>query len=415
MAGKKILALILAGGTGGRMELLTDVRAKPAVPYAGVYRLIDFPLSNCVHSGLSDVWVIEQYEPQSLNDHLANGRPWDLDRTYGGLRVFPPYQGKNEGGGWHQGNADALYRNRHFIREFDPELVLVLSADHIYKLDYREVIDRHTATGADVTMVTTQVPIEGAGRHGTVKVDGEGKVTEFKYKPEAPDSDVVTTEVFVYNPEKLLGTMEALASKDGDGEGESLQDFGNGLIPRLVQGGKAYEYRLEGYWKDVGTVHSYWEAHMDLLAPAPALDLDDPEWPILTLGVQRPPAHIAGSASIQNSLISAGCKVRGKVERSVLAPGVIVEEGATVRDSVILHDTVVSAGAKIEYAVVDQEVRIGAEARVGSKPQSEDGKEDSPLGPENLVLLGCNAEVSDDARVSAGERVEAGKSQATGS
>jgi len=398
----RVLAVILAGGEGGRLEVLTEHRAKPAMPFAGVYRLIDFALSNCVHSGLSDVWVIEQYRPHSLNEHLANGRPWDLDRTYGGLQVLPPYQNRGGGdgadgeSGFAQGNADALYRQRHFLRDFGPDLVLVLSADQVYKLDFREVIDRHLARKADVTLVTTRVPPEEAKRFGVVQVDGDGRVTGFQYKPEEPASDLATAEVFVYDAPVLLETLERLA-EEGDTD-EPLEDFGHELIPRLVEGGRAWEYRLEGYWRDLGTIDSYWRGHMDLLDSEPGLVLDDPAWPILTYGSQRLPARIEESARIAGSLIAPGCRVAGRVERSVLAPGVVVEEGALVREAVLLHDVVVRAGAEVQRAIVDTGARLGKGARVGEDGESEPGAED-------LALVGQGVEVAEGGRVRAGERV----------
>ena len=286
----KILALILAGGKGGRLEVLTEDRAKPALPFGGTLRLIDFSLSNCLHSGIKDVWVIEQYELHTLNDHLANGRPWDLDRTYGGLQVLPPSSDQDSGSGengFAQGNADAIYRARELIREFGPDLLLVLSADHLYKLDYRDVVDRHRECGADVTVVTTQVPAgDTASRFGVVEVDATGKVVAFDYKPKHPKGDLVATEIFVYDAPKLLATMEELVK-----DGKELEDYGHHLLPRLVEGGKAYEFRLESYWRDVGTLDSYWTANMELLDKPEALALDDGEWPILTYSSQHPPAR----------------------------------------------------------------------------------------------------------------------------
>ncbi|HKI00418.1 MAG TPA: glucose-1-phosphate adenylyltransferase family protein [Thermoanaerobaculia bacterium] len=394
----KTLALILAGGAGGRLEVLTAERAKPAMPFAGVYRLIDFPLSNCLHSGVSDVWVIEQYELHSLNEHLANGRPWDLDRTYGGLQVLPPHQSKSRSdeGGFAQGNADAIYRHKSLIRELDPDLLLVLSADHVYKLDYREVIDRHRETDAAVTLVTTRLPPgEDASRFGVVEVDGAGKVTGFEYKPESPRSDLVTTEVFVYDAVELMDTLDRLADGTG-GEESGLKDFGHELIPSLVQEGRAREYRLEGYWRDVGTVESYWQAHMDLLERQPGLVLDDPAWPLRTYGTQRLPARVEGTARIEGSLISPGCRIAGRVERSVLGPGVVVEEGAEVRDSVLLDEVVVGAGASIERAILDAEVRVGKGASVGER----DG---------DLTLAGRRARIPAAARLDAGARLGPGE------
>ncbi len=353
------------------MGVLTERRAKPALPFAGVYRLIDFSLSNCVHSGIQDVWIVEQYEPHSLNDHLANGRPWDLDRTYGGLQVLPPYQRRDgDEGGFSQGNTDAIYRHRAFIRELDPELLLVLSADHIYKLDFNEVVERHRERQADVTLVTTRVPREEAGRFGVVEVDGEGRLTGFEYKPEEPRTDLVTAEIFVYGTRKLLDTLEKLA--EDTKEGESLQDFGHELIPSLVRDGNAWEHRLESYWRDVGVIESYWQGHMDLLDDRPGLHLDDPEWPILSYGTWRLPARIEASARIEGSLVSPGCRISGKVVRSVLAPGVVVEEGAEVRDSVMLYDVIVRSGASVKRAIVDDRAEVEEGARVGKDGRKEE-------------------------------------------
>jgi glucose-1-phosphate adenylyltransferase len=395
MAQERILALVLAGGEGGRLDLLTDRRAKPAMPFAGVYRLIDFALSNCAHSGIADVWVLAQYQPHALTEHLANGRPWDLDRTRGGLRVMQPYLGRDESG-WYQGNADAIYRNIAAIRAHGPDLILVLSADHVYTLDYREVVARHRERGAAVTLVTTRVPRERAGQHGVVETDDDGRVVAFAYKPDDPASDIVAAEVFVYDAATLLDTIEALAAGD-EGEG-SLRDFGHELLPRLVEAGHAYEYRLPGYWRDVGTVDSYWSAHMDLVDGAAMVDLDRSDWPILTLAPQRSPACVEATARIDRGLIAPGCTIRGTVVRSVLAPGVVVEAGATVRDAVILHDTHVAAGATVERAVVDMRARIGVGAIVGSATGGEDAT-------EGIALIGLGACVADGATVRAGGRV----------
>ena len=395
MRRQNILALVMAGGEGGRMELLTEQRAKPVLPYAGVYRLIDFPLSHCVHSQIENVWVIEQFQPHSLNDHLANGRPWDLDRTYGGLQIIPPYTGTSEGG-FTQGNADAIYCNRRFIREFAPDVLLVLSADHIYKLDYRDVIAAHQERQADVTMVTTRRPIEQASRHGVLKVSDGGKVTEFAYKPEQPASDIVTTEIFVYSAERLLTVLDELAQAQGSDEEEGLKDFGHKLIPQLVEAGSAYAYPLEGYWRDVGTIDAYWEAHMDLLAEAPPLDLDTPDWPLRTYSIQRVPARVFGTAQIDNSLLSPGCRIHGRVEHSVLGPGVVVEAGAMVRNAILFENTVVGAGATIDHAIVDSEARIEAKVRVGG---GQDG------GGRQLTLVGHGVRVGVGRVIVPGERV----------
>ena len=357
--------MVLAGGAGSRMGPLTENRAKPALPFAGLYRLIDFPLSNCANSGISDVWVLQQYQPHSLEDHLANGRAWDLDRTSGGLLILQPFTGGEEEG-FAEGNADALWRHRRLIREFDADVVLVLSADGVYTLDYRDVIDAHLESDADVTMVTSKVD-EDPGRFGVVTVGEDRRVTAFAYKPDDPRSDLVTTEVFAYRPEALLDTLDELGESD-----EPLADFGEALLPRLVDAGRAYEFRLDGYWRDVGTPEAYWQAHQDLF-DGNGLDLDDPDWRIRTTGGYRPPAKFAAGASVEQSLVSPACRVAGRVSRSVLSPGVVVEAGAVVENSVVLHDAVIRAGAQVERAIVD----TGAEVPAGKQVRSTD--EDEPV------------------------------------
>jgi glucose-1-phosphate adenylyltransferase len=357
----RVLALVLAGGEGGRLAPLTNERAKPALPFAGVYRLIDFPLSNCLHSGIVDVWVIQQYEPHELEEQLAHGRPWDLDRTRGGLRILHPYLGDSESG-WYEGNADAIYRNRAVIAAHDPDVLLVLSADHVYKLDYADVVADQRESGAAVTMVTTNVAKDEASRYGVVRVDREGVVREFEYKPDAPAGDLVTTEVFAYDAKTLLRALDELAE---EGESSGLRDFGHKLIPRLVDEGAARAFRLDGYWRDVGTIDGYWQAHMELLEPEPRFRLDDPAWPILTAGPQRPPARIEASATIDGSLVAAGARVRGTVLRSVVGPGVVVEERAEVRDAILLHDSYVGARARVTRAILDAEAHVDDDAVAG--------------------------------------------------
>ncbi len=399
----KPLTLILAGGPGTRLDVLTQQRAKPAMPFAGVYRLIDFPLSNCLHSGLSDVWVVEQYEPLSLSDHLANGRPWDLDRTYGGLITLHPFLSR-EGGDFHRGTADAVHSNSGFIREFDPDVVLVMSSDHIYKLDYRDVIDRHLETSADVTMVTTRVQRSDAARFGVVETDGSGRIVSYVRKPEEPTSDLVTIEVFLFRTSALLSTLGDLARKLDEEQVEeaALEDLGDELLPRLVDSGVAVEFRLPGYWRDVGTISSYWVGHQDLLFNEQALSLNDPSWPIRTLGQTRPPARIHDSAKVRDSLVAPGCSVRGTVERSVLGPGVVVEEGGVVLDSVLLGSVTVESGAMVETAIVDVEARIGQRARVGTSHDR-----DRVPSDDEIAIVGMRATVDPDTTLAAGARIEA--------
>jgi glucose-1-phosphate adenylyltransferase len=394
---RRILALVLAGGAGNRMGVLTEARAKPALPFAGAYRLIDFPLSNCVHSRIRDVWVIEQFEPHLLNDHLVNGRPWDLDRTYGGLRIMPPYSATG-GTRISKGNADAIYQNREAIRRFAPDLILVLSADHVYRLDYRDVIECHESHDATVTMVTTRVPPDEASRFGNVTIADDGHVSAFAYKPEHPTTDVATAEVFVYEPAALLGTLDQIAAAaDDDEDGPRLGDYGHALLPRLVAGGGAWAYPLDGYWRDVGVIDSYWRAHMDLTGEGARLDPDDAEWPVLTFGTQRMPARVSASARLDAALIAPGCEIRGTVERSVLSPGVLVEEGAIVRDSVIFHDVVIRAGATVDASIVDSRVVIGREAVVGAPP--------STGSAPTITVIGQGARLADGAQIAAGSSI----------
>ena len=352
---------------------MTEKRAKPVVPFAGNYRLIDFALSNCKHSNLTDVWVIEQYELHSLNEHLSNGRPWDLDRTYGGLLVLPPFEkrinSKNKGG-FAQGNADAILRHRDLIEQFNPDILIVLSADHVYKFDYRDAIETHLKKKASVTMVTTKLPKgEDASRFGVVEVNKTGRITKFDYKPDEPQNDLITTEIFVYDARILLDTLKTL-NKNRD----SIKDYGHELIPYLVEQGAAYEHRFDGYWLDVGTIESYWRSQIEFLDEKEKFIFNDENWQILTLSDQRVPAFIHKTADIKNSLIANGSRVHGKVSRSVLSAGVTIEKGAEIADSILLPKSVIESGVKLKRVIVDAEVRVTREraqkietARAGDK------------------------------------------------
>jgi glucose-1-phosphate adenylyltransferase len=384
----RTLTIVLAGGAGGRLELLTEKRAKPAVPFAGTHRLIDFPLSNCHNAGLSDVWVVQQFNPMSLSDHLSNGRPWDLDRTHGGLLLLQPRLGEDERAGFTQGTADALWRNAPLIRQFEPEALVVLSADAVYVQDYGQLVEEHIASEAAVTMVTTEVDPDDAGRYGVVQAEA-GRITDYAYKPDEPKTNLVANEVFVFRPEPLLTALEELADAAGD---DDLEDLGNELLPRLVEEDGAREARFDGYWRDVGTVDAYWDAHMDLLEDPPPVELDDPRWPVLTHAVaRRAPVRVLPGATIAGALIAPAATVAGTVERSVIARGAVIEAGAQVRESVVLPGATIRAGAHVERAIIDDEVEIGADARVG-----EPGGE--------IALIGLRATVEPGSTLSAGAR-----------
>lgn len=386
MASPRVLVVVLAGGAGGRLELLTRHRAKPAVPYGGMVRLVDFPLSNCLHAGLSDVWVVEQFNPVSLADHLSSGRAWDLDRTAGGLLVLHPHRGGDREG-WHSGTADALWRQAELIRQFDPASLVVVSADAVYRMDYEALAREHRERRAPLTIVTTRVAREDAGRYGVVQVAADGRVRDYAYKPEQPASDVVSNEVFVFDPGPALDRLEELAARAGD---EGLDDLGTSLLPSLVADGAAVEHRHDGYWRDVGTVPAYWESHMDLVAENPPFDLHRPDWPIRTTRPGAAPARVAAGARVEQTLLSPGCTVAGTVRRSVLSPQVVVEAGAEVVDSVLLPGAVVRRGARVERAVLDDGVQIEAGAQVG--------------GGDGVALVGLSARVGEGQVVPADGR-----------
>jgi glucose-1-phosphate adenylyltransferase len=387
MALPRILVLVLAGGAGGRLELLTEQRAKPAVPFAGVYRLIDFPLSNCQHSAIPDVWVSVQFHPTSLSDHLANGRPWDLDRTSGGLMMLPPFRGTDREG-WVSGTANLLWRQADLIREYDADALVVVSSDAVYKLDYREVVEAHLGSGAEVTMVTTEVAAEDASRYGIVQLGDGDRISDYAYKPDEPATTTATNEVFVFTPDATLNRLEALDDELG---AEGLEDLGSHLLPAQTRDGRARAHPLEGYWRDVGTVPAYWQAHRDFLSAEPPIDLDDPAWPLHTRGGRHSAARILPGAVVDESLVSGGTRVAGEVRGSVLSPGVVVEKGATVVDSVLLPGVRVRAGARVVRAVLDDRVDVGEQAVVG--------------GDGDVTLVGRRARVEAGHEVAPGARL----------
>ncbi len=404
MSRNRILAVIQAGGAGGRMDVLTRERAKPTLPFAGVYQLIDFPLSNLAHSGVTEVWLSLQYQGISIEEPVANGRPWDLDRNQGGLRLLMPEQGTGSEAedGFARGNADELFRIRDQIRNADPEVVVVLSADHVYRFDYTDAVETHRRHGAECTIVTTEVSIEEAGDHATVESDDTGVVTGFAYKPEDPSTSTVATEIFVYDPQVLVEVLEQLhreRSAQSDPGDSGLGDFGEVLVPRLVERGRTVVHELAGYWRDLGQPHLYLAAHQDILLDDQGL-FGDRRWPILTRQPQRVPARVLTGADVRDSVVSPGAWVAGTVVRSVLGPGVRVEKGAVVRNSVVFADTVVEQGAQVDWAVVDEGCVVSAGAVVGREDA------DATADPEQVTIVGRDSRV--DERLGEGARLEPG-------
>jgi glucose-1-phosphate adenylyltransferase len=355
----KVVAMILAGGQGERLSVLSRQRAKPAVMFAGKYRIIDFALSNCVNSGIFDVAVLTQYRPHSLNDHIGHGRPWDLDRANGGIKVLQPYLGRARSD-WYRGTADAIYHNLFYVDETRATDVLILSGDHVYAMDYRQMLAMHQRTGADVTVAVQPVPWEDAPRFGVMETDDNDLVISFDEKPAEPRSNLASMGVYVFKASVL---QDVFRREDG---GRTMVDFGHEVIPFLISDGNVYAYRFESYWRDVGTLQSYWEANMEQLDDVPGLNLYDPDWRVHTRSEERPPAKIMDGSHVSRSMLSNGCIViRGTVERSVLSPGVVIHEGAVVRDSIIMTDAVIGPGAYLDRCIIDKHVHVGAGAQLG--------------------------------------------------
>lgn len=364
---KECIAMLLAGGQGSRLYDLTKQTAKPAVSFGGKYRIIDFPLSNCINSGIDTVGVLTQYQPLALNEYIGNGEPWDLDLSRGGLSVLPPYQG-GHGADWYKGTANAIYQNLDFIRQYQPDYVLILSGDHIYRMDYSEMLKRHKETGAACTVATVKVPIEEASRFGICNTRADGSIYEFEEKPKKPKNDQASMGIYIFNTKTLIEYLEI-----DEADKNSSNDFGKNVIPNLLANGeKLYAYPFSGYWKDVGTIVSLWESNMDLIGEKPVLDLSDKKFRIFSRNTARPPQWIAKGAEISNAMISSGCRIYGKVKNSILSGGVTVEEGAEVCDSVIMSDVTVSCGARVYTAIIDSDATIAEGATVGQPGNGKD-------------------------------------------
>ena len=387
---KECIAMLLAGGQGSRLYALTQKIAKPAVLFGGKYRIIDFPLSNCVNSGIDTVGVLTQYQPLVLNDYIGNGLPWDLDRNSGGVKILPPYQGQKSAD-WYMGTANAIYQNLAFIDRYDPEYVLILSGDHIYKMDYDKMLEYHKEVGADCTIAVLDVPLEEASRFGIMSTNPDGSIYKFTEKPKNPDSTKASMGIYIFNRKKLADYLIA-DEKDPN----SSKDFGKNIIPNMLAAGeKMFAYSFDGYWKDVGTISSLWEANMDMLGDKPVLSLRDEKWRIYSRHGASSPQFIGDSAVVQNSVVTEGCEIFGTVRNSVLGIGVRVEAGAVVENSVIMSGSVIESGATVQYAILDENVQVGKGCTIGAPD----------AGSNQIAVVGAGIHLADQTTVGAGEMV----------
>ncbi len=361
---KEMVAMLLAGGQGNRLYVLTNQRAKPAVPFGGKYRIIDFTLSNCANSGIDTVGVLTQYRPLELNSYIGNGQPWDLDRMNGGVYILPPYTGSSAS--WYKGTANAIYQNINFIEQYNPEYVLILSGDHVYKMDYDKMLDFHKKMNADATIAVMDVPIDEASSYGIMNTNDDWTIYEFEEKPKEPKSTKASMGIYIFNWSKL---RKYLIEDEAKGENTS-NDFGKNIIPAMLEDNqRMYAYPFEGYWKDVGTIDNLWEANMDLLNPSIALNMWDPLWRIYSRHNVTTPHYIAGDAKIENSMITEGCYVNGKLSYSILFSDVTVDDGADLEYAVVMRNTKIGKGAKVHYAIVADDAIIEDGAVVGAAPE----------------------------------------------
>ena len=401
---KKCVAMLLAGGQGSRLYALTKNVAKPAVPYGGKYRLIDFPLSNCTNSGIDTVGVLTQYQPLVLNEYIGNGQPWDLDKLHGGVHILPPYESK-AGASWYEGTANAIYQNMRFIERYDPEYVIVLGGDHIYKMDYSKMVDYHIENNADCTIAVIDVPKEEASRFGIMICDESNKVTDFVEKPKVPKSTLASMGIYVFSWDKLkkylIENENDANEKRAKGEPWS-KDFGKDIITSmLADKQRLFAYEFEGYWKVVGTLDSLWEANMDLLSPSVPLDLYDPSWKIYSRNSNMPPQYIGNNANIENSMISEGSSIDGQVDFSIIFSGVTIEEGAKVNYSILMPGAVIKSGAVVEYAIVGEDSVIESVAKIGKSPEQVENRDDW-----GIAVVGHNVTVSKDKAVEPKEIID---------
>ena len=395
-------AFILAGGLGSRLCLLSEKRAKPAVPFGGKYRIVDFSISNCVNSGIYDIGVLSQYRPTSLNQHIGAGRPWDLDRSRGGIQILQPALVEGTGD-WYQGTADAIYRNLVHLRRRRIEQVLVLSGDHVYTMDYNVMYAIHAAHGAAATVAVTEVPAESVSSFGILEADRTGQIVGFKEKPRSSTSRLASMGVYLFDRDSLIRWLVEDAALPN-----SQHDFGKDILPRLVaRGERVFAYRFNAYWQDVGTLDSYYQSNLDFVSPQPPIDLADPDWIIHTQSADRPPVRIEHGASVSRSIVANGCVVRGRVEHSVLFPGVSVEKDAVVRDSIVMHDTRVGRSAILDRAILDKSVEVGAGAVVGQGDSTVSNRACPEHLASGLVVVGKGASLPEGVRIGRNVRIGA--------
>lgn len=387
---KECIAMIMAGGQGSRLYVLTNKIAKPAVSFGGKYRIIDYTISNCVNSQIDTVGVLTQYQPLLLNEYIGNGQPWDLDKLEGGVTILPPYQ-KNFGYDWYTGTANAIFQNMHYIERYDPEHVLVLGGDHIYKMDYSLMLDYHKEKDADCTIAVIDVPIEEASRFGIMNANADGSIYEFEEKPKKPKSNKASMGLYIFKWDKLRKFL----IEDNE-DPESAKDFGKNIITKMLEvGEKMFAYSFKGYWRDVGTIDSLWEANMDLLDNNEATAMS--EWTIYSRTSGKPPHYIGATGSMKNSIISEGCEIYGTVEHSIIFPGVKIREGAFVKDSIIMANSVINAGAEVRYSIIDEGVTVGWGAKIGEDRATASG----------IAVLAKDINIGGGVTISAGDMIDA--------
>ena len=388
----KTLALILAGGRGTRLDILSAHRAKPSVPFAGKFRLIDFSLSNCVNSGIYNVGVLTQYLPLSLNNHIGIGKPWDLDRKMGGLTILQPFKGKSGKTDWYEGTAHAVYKNLSFIRSNNPDDIIILSGDHIYKMDYAKMIEHHRQKGADLTIAAQPVPYENASRFGILDYQDDKKITDFIEKPKDPPSNLASMGIYVFKKDILLEVLnEYCSQKDSD--------FGHHIIPPMIDENEVFVYEYNGYWQDVGTLDSYYQTHLDLIEPVPQLNLYDKDWKIYTRDTVLSPVKFGNKGNAQKSLISNGAIINGQVKNSIISPGVHIKEGAVIKDSIIFNDSIIHENSIIEKSIIDKEAEVMPECRIGVGDDMTPNQQKPDLVNNGLNIIAKRATIPEGSTI----------------